>query len=262
MDSLGRPVCGSVRSTISLRRGESCAWNSHAVCFAAEAASAVVIKQAGRKSCGPRGLSMIHHRIQPTIAALGIAALVFVCLSAFCYRTGRAVDTESRFFDPGRAPDVDEALCACKIEYALHSREANDVVFIGDSSGCDGVDPIAFERASGHRAYNLCSEARLGPVGYLATLEAYLLNHPRPMCVVLCVTPITFEWPLGFMGADIANHFVAHYGHEVGMFSARQDVAYFAQCGAASWLSARRADDVRDLPLSSLGTETYRSLQR
>jgi hypothetical protein len=205
---------------------------------------------------------MVHHRIQPTIAALGIAAVVFVCLSAFCYRTGRAVDTESRFFDPGRAPDFDEALCACKIEYALHSREANDVVFIGDSSGCDGVDPITFERASGHRAYNLCSEARLGPVGYLATLEAYLRNHPRPKGVVLCVTPITFEWPLGFMGEDIANHFIAHYGHEVGMFSARQDVAYFAQFGAASWLSARRTDDVRDLPLTSLETETYRSFQR
>jgi hypothetical protein len=198
-------------------------------------------------------------RVIPAAAVLGVAAIAFAAITAVAYNVGIGTESACRFFDPGRAPNANEAVCACKIEYALHSRDSNHVVFIGDSSGLDGVDPVAFERTSGHRACNLCSEAGLGPIGYFLTLQAYLQNHPRPQGVVLCVTPITFEHPVSSIGAP--DDFIGHYGHDVGMYSAMEDLGYFTHFGAARLLYGRSAD-VRDLPLTLLEAETYHSMQR
>jgi hypothetical protein len=208
-----------------------------------------------------RLLSLRARRIRTAIVVLLVAVSTAGGLLAMAYSVGRGVAPELRFLREQKPLADGAAICACQIDYALHSHEVNDVVFIGDSAGHDGIDPILFEKVSRHRAYNLCSERGLGPMGYLITIKAYLLNHPRPQVVVLCITPICFEADARTFGGDLPEQFATHYSPEVGLTTAPERVAYFARCGALSFVQSSRSD-ARDLPLEFLPSETYTTLRR
>jgi hypothetical protein len=217
------------------------------------------------------------HRVASTALVLLLATAIATTLSTVSYCVGRNTESELRFLEPRRLPTIDEVLVACPIEYALRSGERNEVIFVGDSTCRAGVDPIRFERLSGLRAFNLASQGRIGPMGFLITGKAYLSNHPRPRLVVLGMSPLAFECSAveiaDKMKSTMQARFEANYGPEVpGVVPVRQIASYFIQRGSLSaWgavSSAYRGRDldVRDLPVVG-GPETtplmtFRSIQQ
>jgi hypothetical protein len=232
--------------------------------------SPVCTSSAGTKS----KWSGIHWaRIAPTLVLLFVVSVTLSALSVVGYRAGREIDSDLRFLMPRRPPTNDEAIVAYPVEYALRSNEVNDVIFVGDSTCRCGVDAIQFGHVSGLRAYNLGSLGSAGPRGFLITAEAYLLRHPRPQVLVLCVTPVAFE----FDGVEIAERIrsdlplrlEANYGPEVpGLMPFQESVRYFIKRGSLSlWhevfaFNVQPQVDVRDLPLVGRGGESFRTAQR
>jgi hypothetical protein len=202
---------------------------------------------------------------------LVVGAATLSLLSAAAYCVGMNTESELRFFEPRRAPTSDEAIIACPIEYALRSNEKNDVVFVGDSTCRSGVDALSFERLSGLRAYNLGSQGRLGPMGFLITAKAYLSRHPHPQIVVFCMAPVAFERSAieiaDIMGSTMQARFEANYGPEVpGLIPRTESVRYFIKRGSLAAGSATSTfftgsdEDIRSAPISEL-SETYRMYQ-
>jgi hypothetical protein len=200
--------------------------------------------------------------VSGTFAGLGVAS----------YRAGSNTESELRFLEPRRAASVGEVVVAFPVEYALHSDEKNDVVFVGDSTCRCGVDPIAFQRSSGMSAFNLGLIGPVGPMGFFITAKAYLLRHPAPRILVLCVAPVAFEESAAEIDIRLANRlpsrFEATYGPEVpGVIPLEKGLRYFIQRGSLdfySWISktGRSEVDVRDLPLLEMPKETFRSVMR
>jgi len=167
---------------------------------------------------------------------------------------------------------VGEVVVAFPVEYALHSDEKNAVIFVGDSTCRCGVDPIAFQRLSGMTAFNLGLIGPVGPMGFFITAKAYLLKHPAPRILVLCVAPIAFESSAAEIDIHLKNRlpsrFESTYGPEVpGVASAEKSLRYFIERGSLdfySWISLRgRGEvDVRDLPILEMPKETFRSAMR
>jgi hypothetical protein len=222
--------------------------------------------------CRPKSGSR-RQRIAPILLMLALVVATLGGLSGASYRAGKNTESDLRFLDPRRAPSVGEAVVAYPIEYALRTNERNDVIFVGDSTCRCGVDPAAFERVSGLSAYNLGSVGPVGPMGFLITAKAYLLKHPRPRIMVLCVAPVAFE--IGAAETDrrvparLPTRFEANYGPEVpGVIPLEQSLRYFIQRGSLnfySWIflrTGRGESDVRDLPVIGLETETFRTGQR
>ena len=198
-------------------------------------------------------------RSRVSAIAVMTAAIVVGALAVGSYAVGRRLDPELRFLDPRRAPTIDEAGPAQSIEYALRSDEENDVVFFGDSTCRTGIDPVSFDRLTGLHSYNIGSGRGLGPNGMAVTVMAYLLHHPRPRAVVMCVTPFCFEADGTTLGGDLPDRFVASYGPEVaGVVTETETFAYFIRCGAVSILDSE-AREVRDDRLVGLERETYHS---
>lgn len=220
---------------------------------------------AGTKVSNPR------HRITAAALVLAVALGILSGLCIFGYLVGQNTESDLRFFEPRRPPTIDEMIIASPIEYALHSDEHNDVIFLGDSTCLCGVDPKRFERLTGLRGYNLGSQGRVGPMGFLITGKAYLSRHPRPEAVVLCVGPLAFEESKEELAARMRttfqNRFEANYGPEVpGLVPPIQSIKYFikrgvlAEWSAADGFFAGHRQDVRDMPVS--GTTTYRIYHR
>lgn len=212
-------------------------------------------------------------RIAPTLLSLTLVLVAVGMLGAVGYRAGRGIDSDLRFLEPLRSPTNDEALVAYPVEYALRSDEANDVIFVGDSTCRCGIDPVLFERVSGLRAYNLGSLGSAGPSGFLITAEAYLLKHPRPKLVVLCVTPVAFEFAGDVIADKIRSNlplrFEANYGPEVpGLVPFHESIEYFVKRGSVSlWdrafnIGVAPRTDVRDLPMVGRLDETFRTAQQ
>lgn len=88
-----------------------------------------------------------------------------------------------------RAPGDAEAGLVHLLDYAMRSREANDVVFLGDSTCAYGVATNFFQTRTGISAYNLGALGAVGIDGLVVILRHYLEHHPRPRLVVLCVEP-------------------------------------------------------------------------
>ncbi len=158
-----------------------------------------------------------------------------------------ADEKELRYLAPDRAPTVAEACVLYPIEYALGSNERNDVVFFGESACRAGVDPAQFERLTGLRAYNLGGAGALGPLGQVTTARAYFSHHSPPRIAVLCVIPISFEYPTD---EDMTRRFVETYGSksDAGRLSVR--------------LPLERVFEVRNVPLRGWEFATFWSLQR
>src|SRR5271163_608137 len=93
--------------------------------------------------------------IAPGLAVVATALVTLGVVASISYWVGRRTEPALRFLEPRRPPTIDEAAIAHPIEYALGSHEANDVVFLGDSTCRTGIDP---RRLSGFRAYNLGSQ--------------------------------------------------------------------------------------------------------
>jgi hypothetical protein len=195
-------------------------------------------------------------RIRCACFAVGVVSAVITVLSAASYAIGRRIEPELRFFDPGRAPTIDEATFSNSIGYALQSDESNDVVFIGDSGCRFGIDPA---RITGVRSYNLGMVAGVGAPALLVTTKAYLERHPRPKLVVLCISPFSMEMDPVAHNGDAGERFVANYGPEVNGARSIQSVLYFARRGAKG---SSAAHDIRNDPLQFMETETYWSLRK
>ena len=54
----------------------------------------------------------------PHALAVVVAFCTVAILSTVFYKAGRSIDSELRFFEPSRAPSIDEAVVACPIGYA------------------------------------------------------------------------------------------------------------------------------------------------
>jgi len=101
--------------------------------------------------------------------------------ASYCFGHAAGADVpELRFLNASRSPTVDEASLTFVGEYAVRSHQANDVIFLGDSACRSGIDPLAFERLTGLRAYNLGTFGSSGPSVLAVSAKAYLSNHPRP----------------------------------------------------------------------------------
>jgi hypothetical protein len=195
-------------------------------------------------------------RIVPTLIALTFVAGSLGALGAASCCVGWRTNSALRFLEPRRAPTVDEACVAYPIEYSLRSDEKNDVVFLGDSTCRCGIDPVYFEQLTGLRAYNLGSQGRVGPMGFLVTAKAYLLRHPPPRIMVLSMSPVAFEAEAAGTELAMQSRFLANYGPEVpGLLPLKESLLYFIKRGSlaarsagSSFVARRDGDlDVRDL---------------
>jgi hypothetical protein len=209
-------------------------------------------------------------RIAFTLLVLAVTVATLASLAALAYRAGAAINTELRFFSTWVPPSLDDASAVCPVEYALRTSEANDVIFLGDSTCRTSIDPVRFQRLTGLSTYNLGSLRGIGAEGFVITAKAYLLHHPKPRAIVLCVTPVCFEADARTVGGQVWKMFVSNYGPEVSeacpLF---ERISYFCKRGVlATWRPSDdlrllgKGEDVRDLPLDGLAVETYRTLQR
>jgi hypothetical protein len=195
-------------------------------------------------------------RTVPAVFVLTVAAVALGAIGFAAYWRGQQAEPLMRFLDARRAPTVDEAEVSCPLEYALHSEEANDVVFLGDSTCHSDIDP---GQLHGFSSYNLGSTGGVGPLGILMTGSAYLRHHPRPKAVVLCVSPLRFEVSSRSGGGSLSFRLVGSYGPEIGGIVPLADsVEYFVKRGATQF---GRFADRRDDPLWGLERETYHTFQ-
>ncbi|HEV8000902.1 MAG TPA: hypothetical protein VGP63_13545 [Planctomycetaceae bacterium] len=195
-------------------------------------------------------------RFRPSLLVLAVCVATFGGLVAIAYSGGRRLESEMRFLDQGRAPTSDEAFAACPIEYALHSTEANDVVFLGDSVCRYGIDPDQLQRLSGLKAFNLGSFGFMGPSGYAVTAKTYFANHPRPRAVVLCVSAVSFDVDPETGGGSIPKRFEDAYGGTMPRFDS---IAKSGVRRLGNWFSGT---DVRDSALIGMEGDTYRTFKK
>jgi hypothetical protein len=221
-----------------------------------------------------RGSGNRWRRIGPTLAVVaGFVGAVGI-LTGATYCIGRHCES---FLQLSATPDGSEATAAIPMEYALTSAEYNDVVFLGDSAPLYDIDPIAFEKQTELKAYNLASFRPVSINGFLLTAQAYLAHHPAPRVIVLCISP---EVPGGTDFERVfAKRFVRVYGSQIaGKHPAvaeivqaivrEDDAVVLIKRGAsivrdhlAYWLEWTR-HDVRDDVLIGSANETYNTFAK
>ncbi len=199
-------------------------------------------------------------RIRPTLVALCFAVVMLIAFAGVSYHTGLSIGGTSRFLSSERPPSVSECVTTFPIEYAMHSTEANDVIFLGDSACRHDVDPSAFEKLTGLKAYNLGTVGAAGQQTLLLTARAYLANHPKPRAIVICMTPVSFAPREVKDGDKLPLRFAESYGENCPLKAV-------VRAGAVNTLSGVRSRlfhqimDVRELPLVDMHSETYLTLQ-
>jgi hypothetical protein len=217
-------------------------------------------------------------RVRPTLLAIGCAFGTYALLSAGFCSVGATYEGPLRMLEPYRAPSIDEAAALIPMEYALTQGDANDVVFVGDSTCRTGIDPRLFEKLSDLRAYNLGSSGALGISGQLSTVKAYLAHHPAPRVVVLCMSPTqvlrvqssSLEIGNGTSAGAISERFLRVFGspsQRRGIFAdGTKSIRYFINRGMAiskgsvsDFLKGQAPDRLNE-PLYGLETEAYRTL--
>jgi hypothetical protein len=199
-------------------------------------------------------------RVRSTFFVVVVAGTVVAVAGVTVYRVGQLAEPLMRFLDPRLAPTIDEAFVSLPVEYALRSDEANDVVFLGDSTCHDEVDPA---RMSGVKAYNCGSLGSIGPLGILLTAEAYVDRHPAPRLVVLVVSPLRFEVNSGSAGGHVVRRLVANYGVEVAdVVPLSESVPYFVRRGSLELSGRREGIPFFDKPLRGMEKEIFHTLER
>jgi hypothetical protein len=214
--------------------------------------------------------------VGPTILVLVSGAATLAGLSGASYYLGHADKhdaPELRFLNPRRAPTVDEACLTFVGEYAVRSHEANDVIFLGDSACRCDIDPLAFERLTGLRAYNLGTFGTSGPNLLAVTAESYLSNHPRPRAVVLCLVPLSLRYAAQQQAGSVQSRFAEAYASpeaRAGGVDERwglDSIARVMRRGAGlaavelQRLGNGETTDALSLPLLGMSTATYSSLR-
>lgn len=117
------------------------------------------------------------------------------------------------FLKVSRPPTGEETIAAIPMQYALTSKEYNDVIILGDSAALYAIDPVYFQDLTGLKAYSLASFRSVSVNGFLLTAQAYLTKHPAPRVIVLCVCP---EVPGGADGERyFAKRFIRSYGRQI-----------------------------------------------
>lgn len=80
------------------------------------------------------------------------------------------------------------ALVAHKWRLAQNLPPESTVVFLGDSSGGSGLDPLAFQEATGFSATNLCTIGNMGTLGDVWFLQNLVAHGTKPKMVLVMHT--------------------------------------------------------------------------
>ncbi len=136
---------------------------------------------------------------------LGTIAISALVVSIPAWHAARKFEDERHFLKTFRAPFDSEAIFTYGMDYATHSAERNDVVFVGDSTCLSGIETRQFEQISGLTAYNLGTIGMIGIDGYTVLLKSYLEHHPAPRVVVLCVLPSEVGPPLQVRRPEVSR---------------------------------------------------------
>jgi hypothetical protein len=126
---------------------------------------------------------------RPTACALAATLAGAFAFLLMVDHSWRQMRKDEAFLPTDRAPEFVEAIAFYAMDYAVHSQEKNDVVFIGDSTCVAEIEPTLFEQRTGLRAYNLGVAGALGYDGYEILLQAYLEHHPKPQIIAFCLHP-------------------------------------------------------------------------
>lgn len=73
-------------------------------------------------------------RIGPCVAVLATVVVTALGITIPAYRLGQKFEDERRFLKAFRIPNFSGSFIAFSVDYAAHSAEPNDVVFVGGST--------------------------------------------------------------------------------------------------------------------------------
>jgi hypothetical protein len=152
-----------------------------------------VLVMTGRESNG------CIKRLIPSVLVFAVSVSSLLVFSVPLYCVGKSVEDSRQFLRNYRPPNDHELYIHIKMKYCVNSNETNDAVFLGDSTCYCDVVTREFEKQTGISAYNLGCQGMLGLSGHILLLDYYLLHHPRPRILVLCVSP-------SFLGIARASH--------------------------------------------------------
>ena len=137
------------------------------------------------------------------------SALLFVAIPALVL--GWKWQSERHFLKSYHTPDWSEAHIKNQMDYVLTSHEANDVIFVGDSTTSVGIQTELFEQRTGLRAYNLGLPGYVGIDSSLRLIEIYLEHHAAPKLIVYAAHPKDYVLDEPNWG-DIRPRFAWSYG--------------------------------------------------
>jgi|CXWL01.1.fsa_nt_gi hypothetical protein len=128
-------------------------------------------------------------RALPSLAVLLVLSGTTLAVGGATHLLTRDLVNEGVYLKNYRKPFFEESMIAHKMEYALGSREANDVIVLGDSAALMDIDIEQLQKATHLRAYNLGTMGWLHADGHLDILKNYLAHHPKPRLIVYTVLP-------------------------------------------------------------------------
>jgi hypothetical protein len=206
-------------------------------------------------------------RIAPTLTVLGVTAVAALALLPPMYAVGKRHDDERVFLRNYRAPNEFEAFASYPMNYATLSQEDNDVIFVGDSGLRCGVRTTEFERETGLKGYNLGNQGLIGIVGQTQIINSYLVHHPKPRLIVVCILPSELTpgdlkyWPQE--ERDVRSRFLWCYGPGTEDMRPHNSFLYHTQVGFkyTYGLLVGGFDRFANEPVPCRGGETYRTLQ-
>jgi hypothetical protein len=175
-------------------------------------------------------------RISVSAGVLAVLAATVLSLGGAAYVRGRSLDPTERYFEEvGRPPSSGEGAMVANAQYALFSSDYNDVVFFGDSSCGNGVDPIRLRRLTDLQSYNIAIPG-IGAQACPTALRGYLARHPKPKAVVLCLSPLGMEVDCDPM-ADALRRMLTYYGLELDdVLPLADSISYLVRSGARTAL--------------------------
>lgn len=118
-----------------------------------------------------------------------VAGLTAAFLAIPAFVLGWRWESERHFLKNYHTPDWAEAHIKNQMDYVLSDHDANDVVFIGDSTTTVGIQPVLYEQITGLRGYNVSLPGFVGIDSSLRLVESYLENHPAPQLLVYSAHP-------------------------------------------------------------------------
>jgi len=198
-------------------------------------------------------------RLLPPLCALAAILAGGGAFVLFVDHSIHQMRKEGVFLPTDRVPEFVEAIAFHAMDYAAHSQERNEVVFIGDSTCIAESMPTLFQECTGLRAYNLGTPGALGFEGYEIILRAYLEHHPKPQIIAFCLHPSALsirsepQW--------VGDRFVNVYGSGpcVWQFNP-QSIAPIVKLAMQMTMDSDR-NAYADKPMSAKSGHSFRSLR-